>query len=79
MNPVILLVDIPSANRDELKHFLQDQHYEVVVSNYAESAVGYSRQLQPDSWSFSTIPFRKPTASLSAVASKKTRSINSRP
>ena len=48
MNPVILLVDIPSANRDQFKHFLQDQHYEVVVSHYAESAVGYSRQLQPD-------------------------------
>jgi putative two-component system response regulator len=48
MNPVILLVDIPSSNREALKHFLQDQHYAVVVSHYAESAVGYSRQLQPD-------------------------------
>ena len=48
MNPVILLVDIPSANREELKHFLQDQHYEVAATHYAESAVGYARQLQPE-------------------------------
>ena len=47
MNPVILLVDIPSATREELKLFLQEQHYEVVVCHYADSAVGYCRQLQP--------------------------------
>lgn len=48
MNPAILLVDVPSANRDELKHFLQGQNYDVAVSHYAEFAVGYCRQLQPD-------------------------------
>jgi putative two-component system response regulator len=48
MNPVILLVDIPSANREELKHFLQERNYEVVAAHYAESAVGYCRQLQPE-------------------------------
>ncbi len=48
MNPVILLVDIPSASREELKHFLQERKYEVAAAHYAESAVGYCRQLQPD-------------------------------
>jgi cyclic di-GMP phosphodiesterase len=48
MNPVILLVDIPSANREELKSFLQEQRCDVVTAHYADSAVGYCRQLQPD-------------------------------
>src|SRR5436189_4208947 len=48
MNPVILLVDFPSADREELKSFLQEQRCEVVASHYADSAVGYCRQLQPD-------------------------------
>jgi len=48
VNPVILLVDIPSANREELKHFLQERNCEVVAVHYAESAVGYCRQLQPE-------------------------------
>jgi len=48
MNPVVLLVDVPSANREELKSFLQEQSCDVVAAHYADSAVGYCRQLQPD-------------------------------
>jgi len=48
MSPVILLVDIPSTHREELKYFLQERNYEVVAAHYAESAVGYCRQLQPE-------------------------------
>ena len=48
MNPVILLVDIPSANREELKSFLQEQRCDVLTAHYADSAVGYCRQFQPD-------------------------------
>src|SRR5882757_6484766 len=48
MNPVILLVDFPSADREELKSFLQEQRCEVVAAHYADSAVGYCRQLQPE-------------------------------
>jgi len=48
MNPVILLVDIPSSNREELKSFLQEQRCDVSTAHYADSAVGYCRQLQPD-------------------------------
>jgi putative two-component system response regulator len=48
MNHVILLVDIPSTNREELKRFLQEQHCQVVTAHYAAAAVGSCRQLQPD-------------------------------
>lgn len=48
MNPVILLVDIPSANREDLKHFLQEHNCDVIAVHYAESALGYCRKLQPD-------------------------------
>ncbi len=48
MNPVILLVDFPSADREELKSFLQEQRCEVVAAHYADAAVGYCRQLQPE-------------------------------
>jgi putative two-component system response regulator len=48
MNPVILLVDFPSANREELKSFLQEHRCDVIASHYADSVVGYCRQLQPD-------------------------------
>src|SRR5690349_16119356 len=48
MNPVILLVDTPSANREELKYFLQEHNCEVIAVHYPESALGYCRKLQPD-------------------------------
>jgi len=48
MNPAILLVDIASPDREELKSFLQDQSCDVTTSHDSESAVSYCRQLQPD-------------------------------
>jgi putative two-component system response regulator len=45
MNPVILLVDVPSANREELRSFLQDQKCEAADG---ESAVRLCQQMQPD-------------------------------
>src|SRR5260221_13042767 len=48
MNPVVLLVDVRSASREELKSFLPEPRCGVVAAHYADSAVGYCRQLQPD-------------------------------
>ena len=48
MNPAILLVDVASANREELKSFLRNQNCEVVACQDAESAVICCRRMQPD-------------------------------
>ena len=48
MNPAILLVDVASANREELTSFLRDQNYDVLTSEDAESALRCCRRLQPD-------------------------------
>jgi len=48
MNPAILLVDISSANREELQSFLQAQKCDVGTAQDAESAVKYCLQTQPD-------------------------------
>jgi putative two-component system response regulator len=48
MNPAILLVDVASENREELKYFLQSQKCEVHAAANAESAVSRCLQMQPD-------------------------------
>src|SRR5260370_37771131 len=48
MNPAILLVDVASANREELKSFLRNQNCDVVTCQDAESAVICCRRMQPD-------------------------------
>jgi cyclic di-GMP phosphodiesterase len=48
MNPAILLVDVPSADRDQLSSFLQQHNCDVISPHDSESAVRYCRQLQPD-------------------------------
>ncbi|HTB91681.1 MAG TPA: HD domain-containing phosphohydrolase [Candidatus Sulfotelmatobacter sp.] len=48
MNPAILLVDIPSVAREELKSFLQTHSFDVVASSDAEFAAAHCRQIQPD-------------------------------
>lgn len=48
MNPAILLVDVASANREELKSFLRNQNCDVVACQDAESAVICCRRMQPD-------------------------------
>jgi putative two-component system response regulator len=48
MNPAILLVDVASANREELKSFLQNQRCDVVTAPDGESAVRCCLQTQPD-------------------------------
>src|SRR5229473_7899968 len=48
MNPAILLVDVASTNRDELKSFLRNQNCDVVTCQDAESAVICCRRMQPD-------------------------------
>jgi putative two-component system response regulator len=48
MNPAILLVDVASANREELKSFLQNQRCDVVTAADGESAVRCCLQMQPD-------------------------------
>ena len=48
MNPAILLVDVPSTNREEFQSFLQEHNYNVVCSQDTESAVLYCRQFQPE-------------------------------
>jgi putative two-component system response regulator len=48
MNPAILLVDVASANRKELKSFLQNQRCDVVAAADGESAVRCCLQTQPD-------------------------------
>ncbi len=48
MNPAILLVDVASANREELQSFLQAQKCDVSTAQDAETAVKYCLQTQPD-------------------------------
>ena len=48
MNPAILLVDVASANREELKSFLQNQKCDVATAADGESAVRCCLQMQPD-------------------------------
>ncbi len=48
MNPAILLVDVASANREELRSFLQAQKCDVSTAQDAETAVKYCLQTQPD-------------------------------
>jgi putative two-component system response regulator len=48
MNPAILLVDVASANREELKSFLWNQTCHVVTAADGESAVRCCLQMQPD-------------------------------
>jgi len=48
MNPAILLVDAPSANREELKSFLQNQKCDVATASDSESAVECCVLMQPD-------------------------------
>jgi len=48
MNPAILLVDVASTNREELKSFLRNQNCDVIACQDAESAVICCRRMQPD-------------------------------
>lgn len=48
MNPAVLLVDVASTNREELKTFLRNQNCDVVTCQDAESAVICCRRMQPD-------------------------------
>jgi len=48
MNPAIMLVDVASANREELKSFLQSQKCDVGTAADGQSAVRYCREMQPD-------------------------------
>src|SRR6476646_10327290 len=48
MKPAILLVDIASANREELKSFLQEQKCDVDTAADGESAVRCCLRMQPD-------------------------------
>jgi putative two-component system response regulator len=48
MNPAILLVDVASANREELKSFLQSEKCDVDTAADGESALRSCLQMQPD-------------------------------
>jgi len=48
MNPVIMLVDVASANRAGLKSFLQNQKCDVEAAADGESAVKCCSEMQPD-------------------------------
>src|SRR2546429_243680 len=48
MNPTILLVDLASAERENWKAFLEDQKYDVLTADNAESARRLCLELQPD-------------------------------
>ena len=48
MNPAILLVDLASANREELKSFLQNQKCDVDATGDGESAIRCCLRTQPD-------------------------------
>jgi len=48
MKPAIMLVDVASANREELKSFLQNQKCDVETAADGESAVRCCLQMQPD-------------------------------
>ena len=78
MNPAILLVDVPSANREGLKHFLQCQKCDVEEASDGESAVRFCSEMQPDLvllfdslpdiGSFETLPSDQERSSQSAHA-----------
>jgi len=48
MNPAILIVDVASTDREQLKSFLQNQKCDVATAADRESAVRYCLQMQPD-------------------------------
>ncbi len=48
MNPSILLVDVATANREELRSFLRGQKFEVEIAADGESAVRWCAAMQPD-------------------------------
>ena len=48
MNPIILLVDVASAERENWKALLENQNYDVIIANNAESARQMCLRLQPD-------------------------------
>jgi cyclic di-GMP phosphodiesterase len=48
MNPAILLVDVASASREELKSFLQSQNCHLDTAADSECAVRCCQQIQPD-------------------------------
>jgi putative two-component system response regulator len=48
MNPAILLVDVASADREELRYFLENQRCEVDAATDGDSAVSCCLERQPD-------------------------------
>src|SRR5438309_1051615 len=48
MNPIILLVDVASVERENWKAFLENQGYDVFTAENPESARQLCLQLQPD-------------------------------
>jgi putative two-component system response regulator len=48
MIPTILLVDLPSAERDDWKAFLENHNYQVLTADNGEAARRFCLQLQPD-------------------------------
>jgi putative two-component system response regulator len=48
MNPAVLLVDVASANREDLKAFLQNQKCDVDTAEDGKSALNCCLQTQPD-------------------------------
>jgi len=48
MNPAILVVDVASANREELKAFLRGKKFDVETAADGESAVKCCQRMQPD-------------------------------
>jgi putative two-component system response regulator len=48
MRPIILLVDVASANRANWKSFLQNQSYEVFAAGDVDTALQQCHRLQPD-------------------------------
>lgn len=48
MNPIILLVDVASPERENWKALLENQNFDVVTADNAESARQICLRLQPD-------------------------------
>src|SRR2546429_9531250 len=48
MNPIILLVDVASPERENWKALLENQNFDVVIADNAESARQICLRLQPD-------------------------------
>jgi putative two-component system response regulator len=48
MIPTILLVDLPSAERDDWKALLENHNYQVITADNGEAARRFCLQLQPD-------------------------------